>query len=242
MAVQYIDPGSGNYGRYTGQLNQDRAGLDQITDPNARSAEENFIKEYQNGIYNNPSVRKGRVAFSDVRENSLQNYYRNQLKQNATNNYNNFNVDDYVHGETGAARRNMANNVMNSQKTIRGNANSAGMLFSGRRQMGEAMVGQQANQDFQKYQQDLVQDALSKKQQLAQSVTNPIAAQNSADLGRQLQQQQMAAAANQQQSQLAGAGLGLIGQGVGGYYGNQNPAVTPAITPTVSRSNSTVTA
>lgn len=211
------------YGRYNNQISDDQKNIDTITDPNAKAAEQNWINEYKGGVYDNPSVRKGRISYDARREISLQNYYKNQLKKNATDNYNNFDPEAYAKGETEVARRNMASNVTNSQKTIRGNANASGMLFSGRRQMGEALVGQQADQDFQKYQQDLVSDALNKKQQLATAVTAPIAAQASADLNRQLQQQQLESAANQQQSQLAGAGLGLIGSGVGNYYGQKPP-------------------
>jgi hypothetical protein len=124
----------------------------------------------------------------------------------------------------------MAQNVLNSQKTIRGNANASGMLFSGRRQLGEAMVGQQANQDFQKYQQDLISGALQKKQQLASDAMAPIQASNSADLARQLQASQMAAANSSAQGQLAGAGIGLIGQGLGSYFGSRdNTLGTPQL-------------
>jgi hypothetical protein len=224
----------------------------QVDDPNARAAEQNFQDELTGkngfnsgrGYQDMPSYKKGRVSYDQIREQSLQNYYKNQLHKNATDNYNNFDPTKYAQGETAVARRNMAQNVMNSQKTIRANASAAGMLHSGRRQMGEALVGQQADQDFQKYQQDLVNSSFQKKQDLAAAMIAPTQAKTSADLNTALQSAQMASAANQQQSQLAGAGLGLLGSGVGNYYGSRPPAVTPtpaAVTPTVSRGNATVT-
>ncbi len=194
-----------------------------ISDPTAREAEQNWQNQWE-GVARLPSVRKGRVSYATARENSLQNFYKDRLKQNQIQNYNNFDVDKYVKGESDVARRNMARNVMDSQKTIKGNANSSGMLFSGRRQMGEALVGQQANLDFQKYQQDLIGNTLKQKQQLAADPLQGIANQSSADLARSLQMQQIQSGLQQQTGQLMNSGIGLIGSGLGSYYGNKNAA------------------
>ncbi len=157
------------------------------------------------------------------KEKMYQSNYAQQIKKNQIDNYNNFDVDRYVRGESDVARRNMARNVMDSQRTIRGDANASGMLFSGHRQAAEAGVGQQANMDFQKYQQDLVKNAMDQKQQLAMNPLKGMAGASAADLQRQMQVQQMQQGLQGQQGQLAGAGLGLIGTGIGQAYGNQSP-------------------
>ncbi len=132
-------------------------------------------------------------------------------------------------------RRNLSKEVIGAKNNIRGNANARGMLFSGRRQMGEGIIGNQADAGFQKYQQDLIGEALSKKQQLATNSLNSISSGASADLARSLQAQQMQNANNAQQSQLMNSGIGLIGSGMGQYYGNQSSTTTPNATQNTAR-------
>jgi hypothetical protein len=107
------------------------------------------------------------------------------------------------------------------------------MLFSGHRQMAEGQVGNEADSNFQQYQTQLVQDALNKKQQLAANPLAGAANSSAADLARLAQTQSLQQQLNSQNSQFMGSGLGLIGQGIGNYYGNKNNnnLGTPALKP-----------
>ncbi len=168
----------------------------------------------------------GNVAKRDAdlaarREVYFQQAYADKIRENQVNNYNNFDVDKYVRGESDQYRRNMAKNVMEGQKNVRGDANSRGMLHSGRRQMAEAQVGSQANMDFNKYQQDLVKNTLAQKQQLAMDPLKGIANASSDDLRRQMEMQQMQQQLQGQQSQIQSGAIGMIGEGVGKYYGSK---------------------
>ncbi len=207
--------------------------VDKSADAHWQYARDEWMRKHgvEGMSYKDSAALDSRLA--DYKNNIYQQHYADAIRKNQVDNYNNFDVDRYVKGESDVARRNMARNVMDSQKTVRGNANANGMLFSGHRQMGEAQVGQQANLDFQKYQQDLVKNAMAQKQQLAIDPLKGQAGASAADLQRQLQIQQMQQGQNQQQAQLAGAGLGLIGSGVGSYYGSKTPGKT---TPTTDAS------
>jgi len=212
------------------RVSQDRSNLSNISDPTQRAAEENFLNQYTGangfnrgrGYVDLPSVRKGRVSYDTIKEQSLQNYYRDAIKKNQVDAYNAFDPDKYIKNNSDIYRRNLADQVVGARKQVQGADNSRGMLFSGHRQMAEGQIGNQADSNFQQYQQQLVQDALSKKQQLAANPLSQAANASSADLLRLEQTQALQNQLNSQNSQFVGSGLGLIGQGIGTYYGNKN--------------------
>lgn len=212
-----------------GQFIKDVNNLGGISDQTQREAEQSFLGAFQGtgqngdvGIWHIPSFRKGRISYDQIKEQYLQNWYRDKIKQNQVNAYNAFDPDKYIKSNADIYRRNLADQVVGAKKQVRGNENSRGMLFSGRRQNEEGQVGIQADQNFQQYQQQLVQDALQKKQQLAADPLQGIAGGSAADLQRALQSQQMQQQLQGQQSQFIGSGLGLIGQGIGSYYGSKD--------------------
>lgn len=134
----------------------------------------------------------------------------NQLK-----NYQDFDLDNYVRGEADLYRNRLAQTVANQQKQVAGGANSRGMLFSGQRMKAQGDVAQGAERDYQAYGNNLIQDALQKRMQMA---ADPLMAKANIGIANQKQAQGLQDIRNRQsqaQGQLMQAGMGAIGEGMG---------------------------
>jgi hypothetical protein len=146
------------------------------------------------------------------------NYFKglqNQLINNQLKAAQDFDVNKYVQGETSALRQNLAQQLSGAQKNLRANESARGMLFSGRRQAGEAGLTREASGKMQQGATEIAQNALQKQQALyAQPLLSKI------NLGMALQRQaaslnDIKAAESAARQQLIGSGMAAIGSGIG---------------------------
>lgn len=227
---------------YSDRVNQDSANLENLSGVQ-RDAQLDWLKAYTGldnkdnnfsgyyghyGIWRNPSMSNGKVGYDDRKEQYLQDWYKNKIKQNQVNAYNAFDVDNYVKQNSDIYRRNLADQFMQGKKQIQGNENARGMLFSGHRQNAEGQLGAQTDATFRQYQQDIVKDALAKKQQLAADPLAGIANSSSQDLDRYMQNQELQNGLSDYRSQLLNSGVGLIGKGIGNIAGSRTGSTSGA--------------
>jgi hypothetical protein len=96
------------------------------------------------------------------------------------------------------------------------------MLHSGKRQKAEADTSIQGQAAFKTGADSIVQGAMAKKRALELAPVLTKLGYNAAVQRQQSDAQQISDQTAQQRQQLMGAGFGLIGTGIGTYYGQRN--------------------
>ncbi len=125
------------------------------------------------------------------------------------------NLDNKIGQEVSAARQQLASNLSNTQRTIRGQAAGSGMLFSGRRQKYEGEASNEAGGDLAQARGDVVNRLTNQAQSM---YTKPIGSKIKDQLNGLRQQAglgQIQSNANASNVQNMAGGAGLIGQGAG---------------------------
>ena len=150
----------------------------------------------------------------------LQNYQKMQAGSRATRFAEN--LDNYIAGETSSLQQSLQAQMDQKRKGMLAEMNRRGLLMSGQRGLQEANIASDTASEFEKGRADIYKGAQEKAQQL---FTDP-ALKNSQYEG-QLQDvknrlQQMRDSQKDARSQLFGSAAGLIGQGIGNYYGSKS--------------------
>lgn len=159
-------------------------------------------------------ARKGVWGLQDasgIINRAQKNFYQQSIRKQALDNYNKFNPDEYVKGESDVYRRNLAQQVVQQQKQVQAEQNARGMLNSGRTQKRSAEVTQAANEDFAQKRNELVQNALKQKQALGADPLMGMANQSIANLQSKYDQLSGSSGTDHSQDYAAiGSGIGQI--------------------------------
>ncbi len=132
------------------------------------------------------------------------------------------NLDNRIGQEVSAARQQLSNNLVNNQRSLRGQATGSGMLFSGRRQKYEGELANEAGGQLAQARGDVVNRLTTQAQQM---YTKPIGSKITDQLNGLRQQAglgQIQNNINQSSAATTSSGMGLIGQGLGRAAGDQN--------------------
>jgi len=136
-------------------------------------------------------------------------------------------LPQYIADQTGAARSQIGQELKNTTRDIRGSANSRGMLFSGARMGQEGAASNEASSQLASMRGNIIRSALDQANQM---YTDPLLAKsnqrNAALRGQQGIQAMQQQYQGQQQAGL-NSGMGLIGQGLGSYLGQQQSSSKP---------------
>jgi hypothetical protein len=132
-------------------------------------------------------------------------------------------LPQYIEGETSGLRQALGEKMGSARKNLLADMNRRGLLRSGQRGQGEVDLASQFAGQFEQGRADIYKNAQAKAQEL---FTNPALrglgydARNLDVQNRLLQMKENEGAAR---SQLFGGAMGLIGEGIGNYYGNKTP-------------------
>lgn len=150
-----------------------------------------------------------------------------QLIRNQLLNAKNFDINDYVTGEAGALRRQLAQDVAMGRRNVKAEANARGMLNSGQRLFNEGTVARTGEEAYQSGTNDMLRGATQLQQTLN---LNP--AMSAANLKMALQRQQQALdqielAKQNARAQLFAGSMGMVGQGLGTMAANNYAGYSP---------------
>lgn len=168
------------------------------------------------GIGKNMGAQDPKFAMSPGLSRAQRELIRQQQQA-----YKEFNPVQHIEGESSSLRQKLAQDVQESQRNLRGQAQSAGMLHSGRRQKLESDTATSGEQQFNKAREDLVRGTLAKLQQLEIAPIITKLGLNQAMANVNSQAQQISQATDAARAQLLSGGFELIGRGAGRHFGGR---------------------
>jgi hypothetical protein len=131
-------------------------------------------------------------------------------------------LPQYIEGETSGLRQALGEKMGAARKNLLAEMNKRGLLRSGQKAQGEVDLASQFAGQFEQGRADIYKNAQQKAQEL---FTNPALrglGYDARNLDVQNRLLQMKEGENSARSQLFGGAMGLIGEGIGNYYGSKN--------------------
>lgn len=132
------------------------------------------------------------------------------------------NLPQYISEEAGTLKKSLASQLAEARGQIKANENARGMLYSGRRQKSEGQAGLRAQAAYTQGVGDISSAAEKASSAMA---ANPLKSQANLQEAQQAQNQYLADSARARQSaaqNLQAGYMGMIGQGIGSYYGSKD--------------------
>lgn len=131
------------------------------------------------------------------------------------------NIGSNVNFQTELARRNVLNQLSKQRQGMMGSENQRGMIFSGRLRKGISDAQTQAGSNIAEAKQGIIKDVTNRAQEL---IARPLRGRAASDLSTIRMQQELdriQQASDAAQNRQIGAGMGMIGTGVGTAYGSK---------------------
>ncbi len=166
----------------------------------------------------------GRQQLQTMVDNDATKTLQHQIIQNQMNEADKYtqNLGSNINSEVDAARRQLQQKLTGAQANVRGNANARGMFQSGRRVKQEGDLLNQAGGELADARGNIVNKAVKTSQDM---YARPLGGGINNNVKALQAQQESDAIQNNYNRERAGVisgGAGLIGGGVGSYYGSKS--------------------
>lgn len=137
------------------------------------------------------------------------------------------NLPQYIAQEQSGLQQALGEKMGSARKNLLAEMNKRGLLRSGQRGMGEVDLASQFAGQFEQGRADIYKRAQEQAQKLFTDPTLKGLGYDARSLDVQNQLEQMKQQQSAARSSLFGGAMGLIGQGIGSYYGNKGTGTTP---------------
>lgn len=131
-------------------------------------------------------------------------------------------MPNYISGQAQSLRRGISQQLADTRGQIQGGANARGMLFSGQRMKQEGRASESAGQQYAQGLSDIVRQSEQELLGMQADPMRSIANVNEAGMQQQSELARAQEARRAAAAQMTGQYAGMIGSGIGRYYGGKD--------------------